>query len=98
SSRIRCALTCLRQSRLDRVSVDAPVLQVELVRPLRDLVDRLARHEPQCLALAAAAVLLARPLVGERRIRRDPRPGMGEPLPHPFLSEYLEDHAASTVS
>src|SRR6185312_14878486 len=85
-------LTCLLQSRLDRVAVDAPVLQVELVRPLRDAVDRVARDEPQSLRLAAPAVLLARPRLGEGRVGRLDRAGVRERLAALLLPEDLEDH------
>src|SRR3954447_25665092 len=95
------AFTCLLQPRLDRVAVDAAVLQVELVRPLRHLVDRLARDEPQRLALAAPAVLLARPGVGECGVGRDDGAGVREGLALLLLPEDLEDghrYAASTAS
>src|SRR5205807_7497324 len=89
------SLTRFLQSGLDRVAVDAAVLQVELVRPVVDNVDLLARHEPQRGRLAAAAVLLARPGFGELRVGRGERAGVLEGLPLPLLPEDLEDHAAS---
>src|SRR3954467_8320841 len=101
SSSRRCArsFTSDPQPFLDRVAVDAAVLEVELVRPLRHLVHRVARHEPQRLALSAAAVLLARPRVRERGVGSDDRPCVRERLPFFLLAEDLEDHqAASTVS
>src|SRR3954447_982873 len=93
------AATCLLQSRLARVAVDAAVLEVELVRPVVDDVHRSARHEPQRDGLAAPAVLLARPRFGELGVRRHDRPRMLERLPTPVLPEDLPlVHAASTVS
>src|SRR6185437_8521434 len=89
------ALTCLLQPSLDRVAVDAAVLEVELVGPVGDLVDRRARYEPEALALAAAAELLARPGIGEGRIGRLDRPRVRERLSLPLLAEDLVDHAAS---
>src|SRR5215210_9346476 len=52
-------LTRLLQPHLQRIAVDTAVLEVELVGEVAHLADRLARHEPQRLGLAAAAVLLA---------------------------------------
>src|SRR5437764_571484 len=69
SSRTR-PVTSLLQARLERVAVDASVLQVELVGEVAHLVQRVARDEPERLRLAAAAVLLARPRLRERRVRR----------------------------
>ena len=83
--------TRLLQPRLDRVAVDAAVLQVELVRPVVHLVDRRARHQPERRRLASPAVLLARLGVGERGVRRDDRPGVLERLPLALLAEDLED-------
>src|SRR5581483_11825919 len=77
------------------------VLEVELVRPLVDLVNRLARHEPQGRRLAAPAVLLARPRLRERRVRRRDRARVLERLAAPRLPEHLEDglvgHAAAST-
>src|SRR6476646_9434212 len=91
--RSSCArsLTCLLQPCLDRVAVDAAVLEVELVRPVGDRVHRLARHEPERLALAAPAVLLARPRFAERGVGRLDRAGMRERLPLLLLAEHLVD-------
>src|SRR4051812_27110729 len=83
---------------LDRVAVDAAVLEVELVRPLGHLMHGVAWHQPQRDRLAAATVLLARPRVGERRIRGVDRAGMGERLTFPLLTKDLEDHATRTAS
>src|SRR5689334_2672491 len=92
------SLTCLLQPCLDRVAVDAPILQVELVRPLRDAVDGVARHEPERLRLPTPAVLLARPRVGERGVRRLHRPRVRERLPALLLTKDLEDHLRSQDS
>src|SRR5204863_10203161 len=54
----RSSFTRLLQPRLDRVAVDAAVLEVELVGPVLDHVQRVARHEPERDRLAAPAVLL----------------------------------------
>src|SRR5207248_5015623 len=59
------SFTRLLQAGLDRVAVDAAVLEVELVRPVRHRVNRLARREPERDRLAAAAVLLPCPRLGE---------------------------------
>src|SRR5207302_1974114 len=100
SVRSSCArsLTSDPQPFLDRVAVDAAVFEVEFVRPVGDRVDRLARHEPQRLRLAAPAVLLARPGVREGSVGRIDRPGVRKRLALLLLPEHLEDHAASTVS
>src|SRR3954447_13487180 len=55
------SFTRLLQPRLDRVAVDAAVLEVELVGPVLDDAHRVARHEPERDRLAAPAVLLPRP-------------------------------------
>src|SRR5579884_4350147 len=91
------AATRLLQPRLDRVAVDAAVLEVELVRPVVDDVQRLARHEPQRDRLAAPAVLLARPRLRELRIRGDDRAGVLERDAAAVLAEDLPDHAARTA-
>src|SRR5205807_7429088 len=52
-----CSLTSLLKSGLDRVAVDAAVLEVELVGPVLDVADRVARHEPERDRLASTAVL-----------------------------------------
>src|SRR5438445_12187446 len=62
------ALTCLLQTCLDRVAVDAAVLEVELVGPVLDVADLVARDEPERDRLAAAPVLLARPCLREVRV------------------------------
>src|SRR5438876_305290 len=79
-----CPLTCLLQACLDRVAVDAPVLEVELVGPVLDVADLVARHEPEPNRLAAAAVLLARPRLGEVRVGRDDRAGVLHRLAAPL--------------
>src|SRR3954449_12385724 len=63
------SLTRLLQPHLDRVAVDAAVLEVELVGPVVDDVHRVARDEPERDRLAAAAVLLARGRLREPRGR-----------------------------
>src|SRR5580765_1505089 len=91
----KSSFTCLLQPALDRIAVDAPVLQLELVGPLVDGVDRVARHEPERDRLAAPAVLLARPRLGELRIGSVDRAGMLERLALPLLPEDLPDHSAT---
>src|SRR5581483_7348378 len=92
SSRIRArSFTSLLQPHLERVAVDAAVLEVELVREVVHLVHRLARHEPERLRLAAPAELLARPCLGERRVRRLDGPCVCERLPLPLLPKNLPD-------
>src|SRR5690242_19932078 len=96
-----CSFTSLLQPGLDRVAVDAAVLQVELVGPVLDVVDRVARDEPERDGLAAAAVLLARPGLGEVRVRSDDRAGVLERCAALLLAEDLPDrmaHAARTAS
>src|SRR4051812_6742990 len=94
-----CALTCLLQSCLDRVAVDAAVLEVELVGPLLDVADLVARHEPQRDRLAAAAVLLARPRLGEVGVGGDYRAGVLERLAFALAPEdFPLVHAARTTS
>src|SRR5580765_3465023 len=94
-----CALTCLLQTCLDRVAVDAAVLEVELVSPVLDVTDLVARYEPERDRLAAAAVLLACPGLREVRVGRDDRAGVLERLALPLAPEHLPlVHAASTTS
>src|SRR4029077_5008422 len=97
-----CSFTCLLQARLDRVAVDAAVLEVELVGPVLDVADRIAWDEPQSDRLAAPAVLLARPRLREVCVGRDDRPGMLERRAALLLAEDLPDrvrvHAARTAS
>src|SRR5438309_6792379 len=84
-----CALTSLLQPCLDRVAVDAAVLEVELVGPVLDVADLVAGHEPERDRLAAAAVLLARPRLREVRVGRHDRAGMLERLAFPLAPEHL---------
>src|SRR5947207_7092551 len=93
-----CSLTSLLQAGLDRVAVDAAVLEVELVDPVLDVADRVARDQPERDRLAAAAVLLARPGLREVRVGRGDRARVLEWLATPLLAEDLVDHAASTAS
>src|SRR5581483_12512687 len=94
-----CSFTSLLQAGLDRVAVDAAVLEVELVRPVLDVADRVARDEPERDRLAAPAVLLACPRLGEVRVRSDDRAGVLERLTLPLAPEDLPlVHAASTAS
>src|SRR3954449_5074486 len=92
-----CSLTSLLQAGLDRVAVDAAVLEVELVGPVLDFADRVARHEPERDRLTAPAVLLARPRLREVRIRRLDGAGVLERLAFPLPAKNLVDHAASTT-
>src|SRR4051794_19505967 len=92
------AATRLLQSRLDRVAVDAAILEIEFVRPLVDDVHRGARHEPERDRLAAAAVLLARPCFRELRVGCDDGAGMLERLAAPVLAKDLPLVHARTVS
>src|SRR5260370_11807307 len=64
----RSSFTRLLQAALDRVAVDAAVLEIELVGPIADDVHRVARYEPQRNRFAAAAVLLPRPRLRELRV------------------------------
>src|SRR5690242_4254855 len=82
-----CSFTSLLQAGLDRVAVDAAVLEVELVRPVLDVADRIARHEPERDRLSAAAVLLAGPGLREVRVGGNHRTGVFERLAAPFLAE-----------
>src|SRR6185437_952302 len=96
-----CSFTSLLQTRLNRVAVDAAVLEVELVGPVLDVADRVAGHEPQRDRLAAPAVLLSRPRLGEVRVGCDDRARVLERLAAPFLAEDLPHrlaHAARTAS
>src|SRR5260221_10678060 len=67
------SFTCLLQAGLDRIAVDTAVLQVELVRPVPDVVDRVTRNEPERDRLAAPPVLLARPRLRELGVGGDHR-------------------------
>src|SRR5207245_376656 len=78
--------------------VDAAVLEVELVGPVLDVTDRVARREPERYRLAPPAVLLARPGLREVGIGRLDGAGVLERLATPLLPEHLVDHAASTAS
>src|SRR6266545_1469567 len=91
----RRSFTCLLQARLQRVAVDTPVLEVELVGEIVHLVQRVARHEPECLGLAAPPVLFARPRLGEAGVRCLQRPRVRERLALLLLAEDFPDHAAS---
>src|SRR5579864_978105 len=91
----RSSFTGLLQPRLDRVAVDAPVLEIELVRPFVDDVHRVARDEPERNRLAAAAVLLSRPHLRELRVGRLNRPAVLERLPLAVLAKDLPDHPRS---
>src|SRR3954466_1265679 len=82
SSRSRArSFTCLLQTRLERVAVDTPVLEVELVGEVVHLVHPVARDEPECLGLAASSVLLTRPRFCEGGVGRLDRAGVLERLP-----------------
>src|SRR5262249_40099849 len=72
------SFTTLLQTCLDRVAVDAAVLEVELVRPVLDVADRFARNEPERDRLAAPAVLLACPRLREVCVGCDDRAGVLE--------------------
>src|SRR5439155_9916005 len=91
----RRSFTCLLQPHLERIPVDAAVLEVELVGEVVHFVDGVARHEPQRLRLAAATVLLARPRFREGGVGRVDRARMLERLALLLASEHFEDHAAS---
>src|SRR5205807_204816 len=89
-----CSFTRLLQTGFDRVTVDAAVLEVELIGPVLDVADRIARDEPEGDRLAATAVLLARPRLCEVGVRRLDGPGMLERLAAPLLAKDFVDHAA----
>src|SRR6478609_8219046 len=97
-----CSLTCLLQSGLDGVAVDAAVLEAELVGPVLDVADRVARDEPERDRLAAPAVLLAGPRFCEVRVGSDYRARVLEGGSALLLAEDLPDrmlvHAARTAS
>src|SRR5690242_21099630 len=96
-----CSFTRLLQTGLDRVAVDAAVLEVELVGPVLHVVDRLARDEPERHRFSSPAVLLARPGLGEVRVGRDDRARVLERGAALLLAKDLPDrlvHAASTAS
>src|SRR5690348_14864571 len=86
-----CSFTSLLQACLDRVAVHAAVLEVELVGPVLDVADRVARDEPERDRLAAPAVLLARPGFREVRVGSDDRAGMLERRAALLLAEDLPD-------
>src|SRR5262249_40435365 len=95
SSRSRSrSLTCLFGPHLERLAVDAPVLQIELAGKVVALVPRVARDEPQRLGLAPAPELLARPRLREGGVGRVDRAGVLERLALLLLAKDLEDHAA----
>src|ERR1041385_912936 len=73
-----CSFTSLLETCLDRIAVDAAVLEIELVCPVLDVADLVARAEPERDRLAAAAVLLARPGLREVGVGRDDRAGVLE--------------------
>src|SRR6266496_2028953 len=93
------SFTSLLQAGLDRVAVDAAVLEVELVGPALDVADRVARDEPQRDRLAAPAVLLARPGLREVCVRRLDGAGVLERLAFALPAKDLVDvaQAASTA-
>src|SRR5438874_10980768 len=93
-----CSFTSLLQAGLDRVAVAAAVLEVEPVGPGFDVADRIARDGPQRDRLAAPAVLLAGPGLGEVRVGGNDRARVFERLAPPLLAEDLVDHAARTAS
>src|SRR5439155_6656861 len=92
------SFACLREARLDRIAVDAAVLEIELVGPFLDVADRVARDEPERDRLAAPAVLLARPRLREVGVRGLDGAGVLERLAFPLPAKNLVDHAASTTS
>src|SRR3954452_12291724 len=93
-----CSLTGLLQAGLDRVTVHAAVLEVELVGPDLEVADRVARDEPERDRLATPAVLLARPSLREVGGGRDDGPAGLEGAAPLLLAEALPDgvlaHAA----
>src|SRR5438309_2514717 len=89
-----CSLTSLLKAGLDRVAVDAAVLEVELVGPVLDVADRVARDQPERNRLAAPAVLLASPGLGEVRVGRDDRAGVLEGCAALLLAEDLPNRLA----
>src|SRR5499427_2950922 len=100
-----CSFTSLLQACLDRVAVDAAVLEVELVRPVLDVVDRVAWDEPERDRLAAPAVLLACPRLREVGVGGHNRAGVLERGAALLLAEDLPNrmtcrvsHAARTMS
>src|SRR5215213_7089276 len=74
SARLRssCALTCLLELHLEGVAVHPAVVAVEDLGDVRlpNLLDGLARDDPECERLAAPAVELTRIGLGEDEIGR----------------------------
>src|SRR5262245_44500289 len=89
-----CSFTSLLQACLDGVAVDAAVLEVELVGPVLDVADGVARDEPERDRLAAATVLLSRPGLGEVRVGSDDRAGVLERGAALLLAEDLPNGLA----
>ena len=71
------------------------VVALQLVDELMDLVDRVARHDPERLGLVPSAVELLRVELCRRKVGRGERAGVLERLTAAFLPKDLEDHAAS---
>src|SRR4029077_15619719 len=92
------SLTCDAQPFLDRIAVDPAVLEIELVRPVGDLVHGVTRDEPEPDALAPPTELLACPGVGKCCVGCLDGTGVGERLSLSLLPEDFEDHAARTSS
>src|SRR5215469_411732 len=84
-----CSFTSLLQTCLDRVAVDAAVLEVELVGPVLDVADRVPWNQPERDGLAAPAILLARPRLREVGVGRDDRAGVLERSAALLLAEDL---------
>src|ERR671927_1436451 len=68
-----CSFTRLLELGLQRVPVDAVVGAAELVHEVVQLVDRIARDEPERGRLLPPPVLLARVQLGELEVRRADR-------------------------
>src|SRR4029078_11292305 len=90
-------LSRLREARLDRVAVDTPVLHLELVGELVDLVQGVPGHEPERDRLLPPRVLLPRVDLREGLVPRGHRARVLKGLSLPLLPEDLVDvaHAAS---
>src|SRR5262245_12968428 len=89
------SFTRLGKARLDRIAVDSPVLHLELVGELVDLVDRVSWDQPERDRLLSAGVLLSCVDLGEGFVWRRHGACVLERLPLSLLPEDLEDHAAS---
>src|SRR5437016_11305055 len=95
ASSSRRSFTRFLELRLERVPVDAVVGAAELVHEVVQLVDRVARDEPERGRFLSPPVLLARVHLRELLVRRADRARVLERLALPLLTKNFVDHAAS---